>query len=73
MLLKQWKRQMKLRDAEIAQLMDVTTDTIKKWLSGRIPHEEHVYKIERVTKGEVTPNDLYTRRPKLRGVDRDAA
>lgn len=73
MLLKQWKRQMRLRDTEIAQLMDVTTDTIRNWLRGRVPREEQVYKIFRVTKGEVTPTDLYIRLPKLRGVDKDAA
>jgi len=71
--LKPWKRQMRLRDAEIANLMHVTTDTVRKWLQGRVPREEQVYTIYRVSKGLVTPTDLYTRLPKFRGVDKDAA
>jgi DNA-binding transcriptional regulator YdaS (Cro superfamily) len=73
MPLKQWKRQMRLRDPEIAQLMDVTTDTVKKWLGGRVPREEQVYKIYRVTKGRVTPTDLYVQIPKIRFREIDEA
>lgn len=58
--LKEYRLANKLSAVEMGRLLGVTHSTVLRWEDGKIcPTGDSVAAILRVTKGQVTPNDLF--------------
>lgn len=59
MNLKTWLVKEDITQAELAEILGLTSQAINRWLVGfSVPSSEHIWKIWELTNGEVLPSDL---------------
>lgn len=59
MQLKKYLESREISPREFADKVGVTKQAISRYLRGRVPRQDVVMKINKITRGEVGPNDFY--------------